>query len=573
MNPISPFFPKLSEAINSGQSRSLILCGNIYDLFYSDPDQKYIPLIDFLSAKCKVAPNGPVKGITQLIYRVNSNVVIVGDGDELCEAWAKFKGGKGKENPDADLPSLLAKTNGKPAYAFEILRQLTVCSRESNLKNNLLIIIEAADMSLPQDDIARMNLADRHQIAIVQDWFCDPLFAEGHDTVVLIAESRSQIHRRISSLPQMLSIEIPYPGLDERNCFIVSMIKKANILDVPDRLDVLSAGLTLQALRQLFCRKRITTDDVMQMVEICIIQQLGDGVVEFKRPSHTFKDVRGFSVVKTFLQEEVIPRFRGEPESALTGAAIGGPIGGGKSFIGEALASELGLPVLILKNLRSKWFGDTDVIVERLQRILEVFWKIVIFVDEADTAFGGVEGDVHETEKRLTGKIQAMMSDPALRGRVLWLLMTARINALSADIRRPGRVGDLIIPILDPEDDDRTDFLKWVLEPIKSTDAGDLNILDGMTKGYSSAAFQALRSAIKSKKCSTFADVQEVCEDMIPPDIDLTRRYQTLQALLNCTRFSLMPKWVQAKGRKGLEELRKQWTGETTSLKNTMRGV
>ena len=48
-------------------------------------------------------------------------------------------------------------------------------------------------------------------------------------------------------------------------------------------------------------------------------------------------------------------------------------------------------------------------------------------------------------------KIQAMMSDPALKGRVFWLLMTARIHLLSPDLRRPGRAGDLIIPVLDPE--------------------------------------------------------------------------------------------------------------------------
>ena len=70
--------------------------------------------------------------------------------------------------------------------------------------------------------------------------------------------------------------------------------------------------------------------------------------------------------------------------------------------------------------------------------------KVIIFVDEADTQFGGVGSDTHETERRLTGKLQAMMSDTALRGRVALLLVTARIHQLSPDIRRPGRVGDLI---------------------------------------------------------------------------------------------------------------------------------
>ena len=111
----------------------------------------------------------------------------------------------------------------------------------------------------------------------------------------------------------------------------------------------------------------------------------------------------------------------------------------------------LGIVVLVLKNIRSKWFGGTDILFERLRRIIYALDKSMIFVDEADTQFGGVGEDAHATERRLTGKVQAMMSDPALRGKASWLLITARIHLLSADIRRPGRAGSLIIPLLDPE--------------------------------------------------------------------------------------------------------------------------
>ena len=64
-----------------------------------------------------------------------------------------------------------------------------------------------------------------------------------------------------------------------------------------------------------------------------------------------------------------------------------------------------------------------------------------------------------------------MMSDPLLRGKVVWLLVTARIHLLSPDIRRPGRVGDLIIPVLDPEGKDREAFLDWVVSPCNRQEA------------------------------------------------------------------------------------------------------
>ena len=229
-------------------------------------------------------------------------------------------------------------------------------------------------------------------------------------------------------------------------------------------------------------------------------------------------------------------------EKALAGAAVAGPIGGGKTFIFEAVASEMDVPVLVLKSIRSQWYGQTDVIFERLRRVLEALEKVVIFVDEADTQFGGVGKEAHSTERRLTGKIQAMMSDPRLRGRVIWLLMTARIHLLSPDIRRPGRVGDLIIPVLDPREKDRKEFLDWVATSVLDSVAPeDIERLDELTPGYSAAAFASLRSQLKANECKTMDEVVDVVKDQILPNIGLTRQYQTLQALVNCTRRSLLP--------------------------------
>ena len=113
---------------------------------------------------------------------------------------------------------------------------------------------------------------------------------------------------------------------------------------------------------------------------------------------------------------------------------------------------------------------------------------------------------------------------------------------LSPDIRRPGRVGDLIIPILDPHGDDRSDFVRWVLEPVlaQPTD-DDIAQIDKLTKGYSAASFATLRSNLKAADVNAMDQITELVHDQIPADIGDVRRYQTLQALMNCTRRSLMP--------------------------------
>ncbi len=125
--------------------------------------------------------------------------------------------------------------------------------------------------------------------------------------------------------------------------------------------------------------------------------------------------------------------------------------------------------------------------------------------------------------------------------------MTARIGLLSPDIRRPGRAGDLIIPVLDPEGEDRAAFLRWMVEGTVEGDPAALAVeLDAQVEAESAAAFAALRSSLKARAATlerklTAEDVRAVVADFIPPAIDQTRRYQTLQALVNCTRRSLLP--------------------------------
>ena len=279
------------------------------------------------------------------------------------------------------------------------------------------------------------------------------------------------------------------------------------------QLATLTAGLSLQALFQLLkgaahAREKLQPAEVVAKVESFIQNQLGGSIVEFKKPEHRLKDVVGFKKLKHFLGEELIPRFEIKGSAALPGAAVCGPIGSGKTFIFEAVAAELDMVVLVLKNLRSQWFGQTDVIFERLKRVLEALSKVLIFVDEADTQFGAIGANAHETERRLTGKIQAMMSDPKLKGQVFWLLITARIHLLSPDLRRPGRVGDLIIPVLDPDKEDQQAFIKWIVKPVieDSLSKEESEELMGMLKGHSPAAMASLRSELVAKKMMHKAD-------------------------------------------------------------------
>ena len=551
------FVKSLKRIINSKQARSVVLTGNVYDLFFDG--KSYVPLMPFLKSQCQAEATAGAKGITQVLFELDHPIEVIGKGyEEFKSIWESL-------NPKLPLEERISDSAGNETYALGLLRNMTECNRTAkNSTNNLLVMIESADMLLPEGEIGRMSLTDRKRVAIVQDWLSSPEFMAAGDCVILVSESRSSLHSRIARLPQVLSVDIPLPNMADRLGFIDWFRKQLSEVDAlfvglnPTTIAEQTSGLSIHAIRQLLLSGDLSAANITSKVEEYMIGQLGEGVVEFQRPTHKLEDLIGFRKIKQFVTEELIPGFM---DGSVGGAVFSGPIGGGKTHICAAIASALGIPVILLKNIRSKWYGETDQIFERLKRLLESFSKVMIFVDEADTQFGDVDGDDGGTEKRLTGKIQAMMSDESLKGRVIWFLMTARIHRLSADIRRPGRM-DLIIPILDPEGDDRDDFVRWTFGNI-DVNPHDKVVYD-VVKGYSSATFAALRKRIKSKKCETIEQALKVASNILQPDIEETRRYQTLQALLNCTVKSLI--FEEDETLEKVKSSRSQWKKDLAAL-------
>ncbi|BAM02629.1 AAA family ATPase [Phycisphaera mikurensis] len=637
--PTPPFFRELAGVINAGTARGIVLAGEVHDLFHlrdatdatgeaasgaaavgERPAGAWVPLVDFLVGRCSVP------GMLVLVAELNGPLRLHAHGgaaagwERLRDAWVAWRGGVEPSDEDilaqlaepgkagvnrqtrlralrAQFSASIADVVGKPTVALELLRQLSLCSRsrrpggEAYLAEDLLILVEAADLTLPagDGDVARLNPADRHRVAVVEDWFADPGFANGRDSVVLLAGSASGVHPRVAALPTVRTISVDAPGRDTRLAFLESLQRGREAAGRPAArlprgaaaLADRSAGLSLHALRELLLTSAHAgepVDDaaVVAAVERFLEKKLGEGVVGFSKPEHRLADVLGNGRLKAFLRDELLPRFRSTGEDALPGAAVAGPIGGGKTFIFEAVAAELGLPVLVLKNIRSQWFGQTDAVFEKLRAVLVSLGKVVIFVDEADTQFGGVGGDSHATERRLTGKVQQMMSDPTLRGRVIWLLMTARIERLSADIRRPGRVGDLILPVLDPEPGsaDAADFLRWAAEPALGATPDDAALaeLSAALGPTSAAAFGALRSRLGAEAARAGGPlgldaVVAVVRDQLPADIAAERRYQTLQALLNTTRRALLPDPAVT------EDDRAAWAVEAAALRRAGIGA
>jgi hypothetical protein len=600
------FRHKLRFIIESGQSQAVVLSGNVHDLFYVQPEfsgdttGQYVNLTNHLRGRW-----GNIDGFMLIVYKLNGAIQFMNEKDQavMKNAWIHAKTGMNAndlaiermnrtpkereelEEPEKDFNAYLDRSIGKPSVALHVLREFCNISRRSApdnplSKRQLIILVERIDMIIPEAPITQLSEGALQRVMLCQDWFSDPEFMHGKDSVILIAEHASQVNRSVMCLPQVMTVEIPPPDTKARRHFIewfevVRAKAPIPLWDTKETLAAFTAGLSLQALHQLLIgaihnKSPVSLHDVIVRVKTYIESQLGEGVVEFKQPTHTLKDVVGNNKIKKLFHDELFARMRSSGKDAITGIGVSGPIGGGKTFTLEAIVAELGMPVLIFKNIRSQWFGQTDVILEKIERVLISLQKVAVFIDEADTVFGGLGKDTHETEKRLTGRFQGWMSDVRFRGKILWFLITARIHLLSPDMRRPERLG-IIFPILDPEKDERDEFIEWAVKPIMdpppNRDSAEFSTLKLATEGYSAAAFSSLRSELTALKIrhpeAGIEQVKNLAQDQLQPDIGDARRYQVLHALMNTTRASLCP------NPETVEADRTYWTREIFELEST----
>src|SRR5439155_283352 len=218
--PVKPsvygFLKQAGRILNSGQARTIVLTGNIYDLFCLSSDEEqadYVPLIDFLSA------NWNLPDLILVIYELNGPIRFLRDEDnqKVRDAWFQWR--VGYDSNELAVKRMLATGQAiveldgvakahddslraaisNPTLALELMRQMCLCSRteiggKRLLKENLLILIEGADMLMPEAPITSLSDTDRHRVAICQDWFSDPGFLHANDSVVLLAESRSLLN-------------------------------------------------------------------------------------------------------------------------------------------------------------------------------------------------------------------------------------------------------------------------------------------------------------------------------------------------------------------------------------------
>ncbi len=424
------------DLYNSQAHNQFILTGNVNDRFGSgiEPGAGGCSLAEYLQQT--VVPR------YEVVLRYDlGNGLRIDRGGQIFSQWL------GAETPPR---------NARPAIEF-ITAYLRYCANLAGLgqtRVKVAVILNDADLFMHGDDRgAEANAA----AFLVREWSRDPGLTR-HDLVsFILAENLTELHPLVRQNTQAARVEIPLPTPPEIELWLAQS-RGAGALalaelgsDLGSVAEALS-GTTLNALDRMVRladhRKLPLKAEELGRFKAEIIERECPGLVEFLPPKLTLNNLHGQEALKTHLRQNLALWQARRLDLIPQGYLLCGPVGTGKTYVVKCLAGEAGVPVVVLKNFRDKWFGSTEGNLEKIFRTLRALGRCCVFIDEADQSLG--KRDPGGTEPGVSGRIYAMfaqeMSDPANRGRILWILATSRPDLVEVDLKRPGRI-DVKIPL------------------------------------------------------------------------------------------------------------------------------
>src|SRR5262249_29602413 len=210
-------------------------------------------------------------------------------------------------------------------------------------------------------------------------------------------------------------------------------------------------------------------------------------VLEIIRPRYGLDAVGGLNYAVQELKEVAEIMKKGLTSAAPMGLILMGPPGTGKSYMAECFARECGLLCVRFKPLREMYVGASERNQERAFAAIRALAPVVVMVDESDqqqSSRDAGSGDSGVTE-RMRAQAFEFWGDQSLRGRVLRIDLTNRVDLIDSAMRRSGRT-DVKIPILMPDTQSRKQILEVLLKKHKlKSDITDFSPYAERTEGFS----------------------------------------------------------------------------------------
>jgi AAA+ superfamily predicted ATPase len=419
------------------------------------------------------------------------------------------------------------------------------------------LIVSNASYLFPAGEPGRLSFPASGMAVNLLNWATSAQVKRLEMAFVFVDERRTDMNDRITGNPHVATIEVPMPEERERLGFVrdvaSNMAGWSRISAyTPEQMATLSAGMSLNDLSVLI---RSAADGgerldapLFRAQKKRLLERQGQGLLEFLESKWKLDTVIGHEAAKQRLREDATLLARGALDCVPMGYLLCGPVGTGKSFMAMCAAGEIGIPVVMLKNFRSKYVGETEGNLERVLAVLRAMGPVMVVVDEADAALGDrdTEGD-SGTSSRVFGMIATQMGDTRYRGRILWMLLTARPDLLPIDIKRQGRA-EVHIPLFYPHEEEELRQMFVVMAKKLGTTLAVEDVPPIPQKGQLSGAdIEGIvgrawrRSILAGATRVTAESLREVVSQFMPSTQGLERELQETAAIIECTDREFLP--------------------------------
>ena len=473
----------------------------------------------------------------------------------------------------------LSTVKNDPAIVFGLLdlfvRENIMAPAEKQL--SVAVIVSHASYLFPAGEPGRLSFAASGMAVTLLNWATSPHVKSMETAFVLIDERRSDMTDRITGNPYVAAVEVPMPSETERLAFIRDVTsggpaEKWNAASdyAPEQLAALSAGMSLNDLgvliRTALSGGQRLDAKLFKDTKKRLLERQCQGLLEFIEPKWKLDTVIGHVAAKQRLRDDAALIARGELDSVPMGYLMCGPVGTGKSYMAMCAAGEIGIPCVMLKNFRSKYVGETEGNLERVLAMLRAMGPVMVVIDEADAALGDRDSDGDAgTSSRVFGMIATQMGDTRYRGKILWMLLTARPDLLPIDIKRQGRA-EVHIPLFYPYEDDELKQMFVMLAKKLGTSLKQEDVPPIPQKGLLSGADiegivgRAMRKSLLAGSREISRDaLAEVVAQFLPSTLGLEKELQEAAAIIECTDREFLPPQVvkqldKSGGRGALQE-------------------
>ncbi len=519
------------ERYHAGASHLFLFHGNVRDVHPFGAED--VPLAEGLK---RLAAQRPIV----VAYDVSSGFTFPDAAREKA-----FKKALGLKGPiPLDIPRALA-----------ILDALLTTDRVAPA--SVAIVLDYAHALAPA---GASSGVERQAVTTLARWAGDPKIAARRPLIALIAPTAGEVSDEIYSGSSGAEVvNVPRPDLAARAAFARDMKTRRPALRwdmTPEQLAAETGGLSLVQIEDIVQRAEAAGKPLDRAAIVfrkmdLLRQEYGD-VLEILEPRYDLSAVGGLEHAVFELREIADIMRRGLYSAAPMGIALMGPPGTGKSYLSECFAMACGMLCVRFRPLRAMYVGQSERNQEKAFAAIRALAPVIVIVDESDQAEGGSRdaggGDSGVTERMRAGAFN-FWGDNSLRGKVLRIDITNRVDLIDAAMRRSGRT-DVKIPILMPDADARRQIFEVQIRKHKlASEVKDFTPFAARTDGYTGSDIELVvttswRFAVREgAKALGDRHVAAALDDLLPTARDQrTIDRMTILALDECRNKRVLPR-------------------------------